>query len=354
MRLINILSAKPEDVLGRSILSKDGGIMLKQGVSLTKRYIEKLVDLSADCIYIEDDILTDIMHQDEKFLEIKSDVVKLLSKSFIRLEKGNNELELKDTVEIIATLTEYLLDNKELSNTQLTEIKTYDNYTYVHSLNTCVVSLFFGIHLSYSMDKLIDLGVAALLHDIGKTKIPKYILNKKEKLTDDEFNMMKQHSIFGYEMLNKLNYISKDAKRAVLEHHERINGSGYPESKRGPEISELAKILAISDVYDALISDRSYKKGIDGYGTYEIILSGAGVLFDWNLVNLFRQKFSIYPLGVCVKLSDGQEGFVVKDNKGFPDRPIIRIIYDNEGNAIPPFEVDLIDKINVCIERMVL
>jgi HD-GYP domain-containing protein (c-di-GMP phosphodiesterase class II) len=179
-------------------------------------------------------------------------------------------------------------------------------------------------------------------------------LNKKEKLTDDEFNMMKQHSIFGYEMLNKLNYISKDAKRAVLEHHERINGSGYPESKRGPEISELAKILAISDVYDALISDRSYKKGIDGYGTYEIILSGAGVLFDWNLVNLFRQKFSIYPLGVCVKLSDGQEGFVVKDNKGFPDRPIIRIIYDNEGNAIPPFEVDLIDKINVCIERMVL
>lgn len=354
MRLIGIISAKPGDMLGETILSKDGSIMLKQGVILTQRYIDKLIELGIGYLYIEDDMLDDLKHQDPQFLEIKRDVVKLLSKSFINLQFRDTKPDLNNTVQTIVDLVDYLLNHKEISNNHLTEIKTHDNYTYVHSLNTCVIALFFGIQLSYPKSRLIDLGVGALLHDIGKTKIPKEILNKSGKLTEEEFAIMKSHSILGYEMVEKLGYISERAKKVILEHHERIDGSGYPKGLDEKKISKFAKITAISDVYDAIISDRVYRKGVSGNEAYEFILGGAGTFFEWELVNIFKNNFSIYPLGVCVKLSNGHEGFVVRDNKGFPDRPVVRITYNQRGRAIEPIEIDLLEKLDICIEKMLI
>jgi HD-GYP domain-containing protein (c-di-GMP phosphodiesterase class II) len=299
-------------------------------------------------------MLEDVKAQDPKFLEIKSDVVRLLSKSFINLQYQETRPDLKNTVQIITEMVEYLLNNKEISNTHLTEIKTHDNYTYIHSLNTCVIALFFGVQLSFTRSMLVDLGVGALLHDVGKTKIPKGILNKMGKLTEAEFGVMKQHSALGYELTEKLDYISERSRRIILEHHERIDGSGYPRGLDGKRISRFAKIAAISDVYDAIVSDRVYRKGVSGNEAYEFILGGAGTFFDWELVNIFKNNFSIYPLGVCVKLSNGLEGFVIKDNNGFPDRPVIRITYNQEGKAIEPIEIDLVEKIDICIEKMLV
>lgn len=354
MRLIGIVSVKPGGVLGETILTQDGGMMLRQGVTLTQRYIDKLIDLGIGYLYVEDDMLSDICPQDPEFLKIKSSAVKLLSKSFTNLQYNDTKPELNNTIKVITDMVEYLLNNKEICNNHLTEIKTHDNYTYVHSLNTCVIALFFGVQLSYTRSMLVDLGVGALLHDIGKTKIPTDILNKTGKLTEAEFSIMKQHSTMGFEITEKLDYISDRAKRVILEHHERIDGSGYPKGLIGKKISKFAKIAAISDVYDAIVSDRVYRKGVSGNEAYEFILGGAGTFFDWELVNVFKNNFSIYPLGVCVKLSNGLEGFVVKDNKGFPDRPIVRITYNHEGLAIEPIELDLVDKINICIERVLI
>lgn len=354
MRLIGMISAKPGDILGETVLTQDGSIMLRQGVILTRRYIDKLVELGIGYVYIEDDLLEDIKPQDPKFLEIKSGVVKLLSKSFVNLQYNEAKPELNSTVQIITDMVEYLLSNKEITNNHLTEIKTHDNYTYVHSLNTCVIALFFGVQMSYPRSMLVDLGVGALLHDIGKTKIPKSILNKTTRLTEEEYGVMQQHSMLGYELTENLNYISERSRRIILEHHERIDGSGYPRGINGKRINKLAKIAAISDVYDAIVSDRVYRKGISGNEAYEFILGGAGTFFDWELVSIFKNNFSIYPLGVCVKLSNGLEGFVVRDNKGFPDRPIVRITYNSEGRAIEPIEIDLVEKIDVCIEKMLI
>lgn len=354
MRLIGIISAKPGDILGETVLTQDGTIMLKQGVILTQRYIDKLTELGIGYLYIEDDMLGDVKAQDPEFLEIKRDVVKLLSKSFINLKYNNTKPQLNKTVEVISDMVEYLLNNKEISNNHLTEIKTHDNYTYIHSLNTCVISLFFGVQQSYTRSMLIDLGVGALLHDIGKTKIPNSILNKMGKLTKEEFEIMKSHSTLGYEMTEKLGYITERSRRVIYEHHERIDGSGYPKGLVDKRISKFAKIAAISDVYDAIVSDRVYRKGISGNEAYEFILGGAGTFFDWDLVNIFKNNFSIYSLGVCVKLSNGLEGFVVRDNKGFPDRPIVRVTYNQEGKAIEPIEIDLLEKLDMCIEKVLI
>jgi HD-GYP domain-containing protein (c-di-GMP phosphodiesterase class II) len=353
MRLISVANAELGDVLGEAIFTKDGSMMLNQGVALTKRYIEKLKDLRIGTIYIEDDMLEDIKPQDPEFIQIKSNVVKLLSKSFVKLEYKDSKPKLDLTVSTITDIVEYLFEHKDINAVHLTEIKTYDNYTYVHSLNTCVISLFFGMQMSMPKSKLMDLGIGAILHDVGKTKIPKSILNKPSKLTDEEFEIMKNHSKLGYDLIHDLKYISDRSKRLILEHHERLDGSGYPKGIKDKEISEFGKIVAISDVYDAIVSDRVYKKGVKGNEAYEFILGGAGTLFDWDLVSIFKNNFSIYPLGSCVKLSNGQEAFVIKENKGFPDRPVIRVLYDLRKNKVYPYDIDLLNKFDLCIEGIV-
>jgi HD-GYP domain-containing protein (c-di-GMP phosphodiesterase class II) len=354
VRFISITRARPGDILGQTVLNKDGNIMLREGVILTDRYINKLEEIGAYYIYINDDKLNEIEAQDPEFIQIKSDVVKLLSRSFIQLEYKDSDPKVERTISIITDMVEYLLEHKEIKSAHLTEIKTYDNYTYVHSLNTCVIALFFGVQMSLTRSKLIDLGMGALLHDVGKTKIPRNILNKPDRLDYDEFEIMKQHSKLGYDIVEKLDYISNRAKLVLIEHHERIDGSGYPKGLKGDKISLFAKITAISDVYDAIVSDRAYRKGVSGNEAYEYILGGAGTLFDWELVNIFKNNFSIYPPGACVRLSNGAEAFIVKDNKGFPDRPIVRILYDEKGNEVEPYEINLIEKIDICIESIVI
>lgn len=354
MRLISTLSAKPGDTIGESLLTQDGSIMLRQGAILTQRYIDKLTELGIGYIYIVDEMLSDIKAQDPKFLEIKTSVVKLLSKNFINLQYNDTKAKLGSMLNTVSDLVDYLLNHKDITSNHLTEIKTHDNYTYVHSLNTCVISLFFGVQMSFTRTMLEDLGAGSILHDIGKMKIPKNILNKTGRLTEEEFEIMKQHSLLGYNLVKDLKYVSDRAKKIVLQHHERVDGSGYPYGLESKKISRFAKLVALSDVYDAIVSDRVYRKGISGSEAYEFILGGAGSLFDWELVNLFKNNFSIYPLGVCVRLSNGIEGFVVRENKGFPDRPVIRVTYDKNGLGLEPIEIDLLEKIDICIDKVLI
>lgn len=353
MRLISCDKTKPGDVLAQSIFGIDGCLMLRVGITLTQKYIEKLKDIGILYLYINDSNLEDIEALDPEFLEIKTQATKSVKNVFSKLLYNDTKC-VKDAISSISTMTEYLLDNKEIDSTYLMELKTFDNYTYVHSLNTCVLALFFGIQMSYSKGNLVELGCGAMLHDIGKTKIPISILNKDAKLSDLEFETIKNHPLYGYEMVKDLKEISERSKKIILEHHERIDGRGYPQALPANKISRFAKIVCISDVYDAIVSDRAYRKGFPPNEAYEFILGGAGSIFDYDMVNVFKNNFSIYPLGVCVKLTNGIECFVVRHNKGFPDRPIVRIVYDEFGNSVEPFEIDLKQKIDVCIECIII
>ncbi|EYE88983.1 HD family phosphohydrolase [Fervidicella metallireducens AeB] len=353
MRLISMNKAKNGDILGQSILGVDGCILLREGVALTDNYIKKLKQLGVLYIYIKDNNLDDIEPEDPKFVEVKSQAVKSLSNVMAKLQYSNT-LEIKNTIAAIKEIIEYLIENKGINSTYLLELKTFDNYTYVHSLNTSVLALFYGVQLSFSKPMLMDLGLGALLHDIGKTKIPVDILNKKGRLTDEEFAIMKKHSEYGYELIKDMAGVNQRVKDIILEHHERIDGGGYPRGLKGEKISKYARIVCISDVYDAIISDRVYRKGFPANEAYEFILGGSGTYFDFELVNIFKNNFSIYPLGSCVKLSNNFEGFVVKHNKGFPDKPVVRIIYDDKGNVITPVEVNLVEKLDIRIETIII
>lgn len=352
MRLEFIDRVKEKDILGKSILTYEGQVLLRAGVKLNRSYIDKLKKLGVFYIYVEDERLEDVYVEDEKLTQLKQSSMKSMSKIVANLN-NYNEKKLRQSLKTVEEMINYIITVGDV-NKSIYDIKTYDNYTFIHSIDTCIMASFLGISTGYDEFKVKELGVGAILHDIGKTKIPIEILNKKSKLTDEEFGEIKKHPIYGSKILKKIFGTYSPIIKIVEQHHERVDGRGYPYGLTDKQITNFAKVVCICDVYDAVSNDRCYRKKFRPNDAYELILSGSGSSFDQKLVLYFKNTFAVYPLGCCVKLSNGIEGYVVRQNEGFPDRPVIRVLKDPEtGTNIPGYEVDLLKNLNVIVEEIV-
>jgi HD-GYP domain-containing protein (c-di-GMP phosphodiesterase class II) len=353
MRLEFIDRIKDSEVLGRNILTNDGKILLRSGVKLNYRYVEKLKELGVFFIYVEDDRLDDIATEDERLGELKQTTLKNMSRIMKNVYSCNSR-EVKDSLNIVEDMVDYIISMGDV-NTSLFDIRTYDNYTYVHSLDTCIMSSFLGLSNGFNENELKELAIGAILHDIGKVKIDNKIITKCGALTDEEFLEIRRHPIYGEEILSRNVRISDNAIKAVIQHHERVDGRGYPYKLADKEISKFGKIVCICDVYDAVSNDRVYRKKFSPNEAYELILAGSGTAFDSAMVQNFRETFAVYPLSCCVRLSNSVEGYVIRQNKNFPDRPVIRVLYDSETKApIPFFEIDLLEHLSLVIEAIVV
>lgn len=213
----------------------------------------------------------------------------------------------------------------------LNKLKNKDRYTTYHSIGVCILSLVFGRHLNMSEAALGALGLGGLLHDIGKMRIPQEVLNKPDRLTAAEFELMKRHVAEGVEILNASEGIPATAIEVVQNHHERLNGSGYPRGLRATAIGTNGLIAGIVDVYDALTSDRVYGKGITSYEALKHLYSWRGRFFDESLVLRFIQSIGVYPVGSLVELSTGETALVIAVH---PDRrlqPRVSVLLDADG-----------------------
>lgn len=352
MRLEFINRVRENDVLGKSILTSDGKILLKAGIKLTNKYITKLQEIGVFYVYVEDERLEDVQVEDAQLTELKQVTMKSMSKIVKNIHSCNGK-ELRQSLESVEDLVEYIIDLGDV-NKSLYDIKTYDNYTYMHSLDTCIMTSFLGLSSNFKESELKELGVGAVLHDVGKTKVPSKILNKNGKLTEEEFDEIKKHTIYGGEIVRKNISIPYSVINIVEQHHERIDGRGYPYGLEGNNISKFAKVVCICDVYDAVSNDRCYRKKFNPNDAYELILAGSGTSFDENIVRNFKNTFAIYPLGCCVRLSNGEEGYVINQNQGFPDRPIVRVFYDSKTRLpIPFYEIDLLKNPSLVINAIV-
>ena len=213
----------------------------------------------------------------------------------------------------------------------LTRIKERDRYTSLHSVNVCIFSLAFGRHLGLSQEELTELGMGALLHDVGKTRVPLEILNKPGRLTDAEFTEMKRHPTLGYEMLGGLEGVGERARAVAHAHHERHDGGGYPRGLRGREIGLFPRIVSIVDVYDAVTSPRVYHDPISAHHALQKLYAGREADFDRRLVDKFIQCVGIYPLGSLVELSSGEVGVVTANNHQAPTRPVVALVLNRKG-----------------------
>ena len=212
----------------------------------------------------------------------------------------------------------------------MTSLKTFDEYTYNHSVNVMVITLSIAQHLNYSTEKLLTIGKGALLHDIGKAKIPLDIINKPGKLTDTEYKLIKQHPSFGREICVKDDLQNQIINDIVLHHHEDFEGTGYPHKLKRSEISKHVAIVSISDYYDALTTIRSYKRKINPAEAISMIFGQANKKFDRRLVNLFIKKVGIYPVGSIVKLKSKRIAMVVGFSQNNLLVPIVKILIDSD------------------------
>lgn len=224
----------------------------------------------------------------------------------------------------------------------LTQLKNKDEYTSIHSMNVCILSLAFGRYLGLSEDTLNILGLGALLHDVGKICVPLDILLKPDKLTGKEFAVMKRHPVDGLQIVSKTGGIPSSAMDVVYSHHERASGSGYPRGLSNSDISLFTKIVAIVDVYDAITSNRVYHHGMDTLAATKLLYERRHADFDAGLIEQFIKCLGVYPVGSLVELNSGEVGIIISFRPDRRLRPkVLKILDAQKQHYKPPFIVDL-------------
>ena len=336
MRFVPTLCLRNGMILGKSLYDSDGTLLLKQGQTLRPSHIDTIYNMGYCGIYVIDDLSSDIMIESVIDDELRLSALQAVKNIYIRSSKGLDDGALMDSAKSIA---EELVDKITESNdilVNMVDLKVFDDYTYYHSVNVAVLSSVIGIAMQLARTDLYNLCLSALLHDIGKVFVRKGIIEKKGRLTSDEFEEVKKHTVYGYNYLKDHIEIPARSLLGSLQHHEKFDGTGYPDGVCGKKISDFGRMIAVADVYDALTSDRPYRKAMLPSEAMEYIMGGAGSLFDPRVVEIFSRKVAAYPLGTCVRLSNGLPGIVIENYSDCCMRPKVRII-DSE----PPQIIDL-------------
>lgn len=328
---------KPGMKLAKDIILDDGRFLLLKGFTLKKRYLDKIRLYNIPFVYVEDEI-----EEVENFSEevIYTETFHTIKNVMQAVREGNN-VDVDSVKRTICQIICRIINNDNVFM-KLTGIRDIDNYTYLHSVDVCIYSIITGKNMNLPMEVLNNLALGAILHDIGKCKIPLQILNKPARLTDSEFELIKKHTEYGYEIIERTSGLNEDIAKIALNHHEHWDGAGYPKGLKSGEIDFLSRIVAIADVYDALTANRVYRKRFMPHEAAEYIIANSGTQFDPQLTGVFIQSIAVYPPDIIVMLNTGEIARVVA-SKGAPSiRPKVMVITRKEGPPVlEPYEIDL-------------
>lgn len=355
MRYIPINCLREGMKLGKNVYGSSNQLLLASGIILKEKYIEKIWNLGYSGMYIEDDISKDIEVANVISEDLRQRTVAAVKNVFMHTKDDNKdafEKSLEQSRQLVGDIVNEIIENKTLM-VNMIDLKLLNDYTFYHSVNVAVLCIVMGVALQYSYRQLYNLGMGALLHDEGKMLIPQDILNKPGKLTDDEFEIIKTHPKAGYEFLLKTAVLPSLSYTLVLQHHERFDGSGYPYGLQGQAIHKDSRLLAVADVYDALISDRPYRKALPPSEAMEFIMGGSSTLFDPEIVRVFIQKIAPYPVGTVVQLSNGERAVVLQNFESFGTRPKVRLLQDGKASGREISLKDNPDYLSVTIQGIV-
>ncbi|WP_017209512.1 HD-GYP domain-containing protein [Clostridium beijerinckii] len=357
MRLIPIECVKPNTVIGKTLYDSDGRVLVRAGMVLSERIIFKIKDLNILSIYIIDEFSSDEIEDIIK-PELRQKAILTIKEAFSNINRltvadkfSKKESVYFNNIESMAEdLIENVLNNKSVL-LSLIDIRSMDNYIYSHSVNVAVISLVLGIALKLPKRQLQYLCIGALLHDVGKTFIPKEILMKEEELTDEEVTILDKHPILGYKYLSDSYNLSANSKIITLQHHERPDGLGYPNKLANDEISTLSKIVSIANAYDSLSTGRPNKRAMFPSDVLEYLMSNAGKKFDYEIVNIFCKIVIPFSKGTLVDLSNGDIAVVQETIPNFPLRPIVKILKSSRSGRVNT-EINLISETSVVISNI--
>jgi putative nucleotidyltransferase with HDIG domain len=355
MRFLSTKTLKSGMVMATTVYNGQGKALIKSGVSVTERMIHRLIEMKIQYVYIEDGLSAGIEASDSIPVKVRQEAINKIDSTFTHLENNSvssNLVALEQSAsgfkEVIDTILNEIKGSKDLL-TLLTDVFAYDSYVFHHSFNVTLYTLAIGIELGMPPKQLDMLGLGAIMHDIGKMMVPEEILMKPGKLTYEEFKEVEKHSEYGFDILRKLHNVSLLVAHCAFQHHERLDGSGYPRGLKGDEIHPFAKIIAVADVFDALTSNRVYRNAMLPHEALEILYAGSGTLFDSNVIQAFKKSVAIYPNGMVVILNDGRRGIVESQNKDLTDRPVLRIIAEGGDQLTAPYTLDLSVSLDVTI-----
>lgn len=366
MRLVPVESVKEGSFLAKSIFDDNGRILLREGVRLTDVLMSRVKSLKIYSVYVIDEY-SDKEIEDVIKPELRQKAIRQVKDTFMGIgklgltpesNKSKTNTSMKEKAALfdnIRALADNLIDelvSKKNVLVNLVDIKSMDNYTYQHCVNVSVLSLILGIELKLNRVELYDLCIGALMHDLGKVMVPKEILQKSSALSTKDFELIKGHSLKGFEYARKMGEISAISRAVILQHHERFDGKGYPDQKKGADIHRYARIVAIADVYDALTSDRPYRRALSPSEALEYIMANGGSQFDYEMVKAFSRIIVPYPEGSIVRLSTNEFAVVDEVFSNYPLRPKVKIVKSNIPARINSF-VNLVQALDVVIEDQV-
>jgi HD-GYP domain-containing protein (c-di-GMP phosphodiesterase class II) len=340
MRILSIDNLKENMQLARSIYSAKGNVLLAKGTYLTDKFIKKLKRFGVSTLYIIDQRIGPVEVDELVKIQTKNEATKITKKLMTNITKGK-ALDSEKICDIVDDIIDELISNPNII-INLVEMRVMNDYHFSHNVGVCLLSLVTGMALNYDDSKLKLLGTGAILHDIGKAKIPLKILNKKGKLTQFEYTEIQKHPQIGYDILKEYADINWLSACIAWQHHERFDGSGYPLGIKGFQIQELSRIVALADVYDAMSTDRIYRKRFLPHQVIEYIRDQGQIIFDPDLAAIFLQNIAPFPIGSTVLLENGEKGVVINVSKDFPTRPVVKVLFDRNDKLLAvPIEKDL-------------
>ncbi len=357
MRLVPVWALRPGMEVAKKVTFGNNSLLLNAGVKLQMEYIQQLKKLNIRAIYVHDQLIPDVEIEDVILDQTREKAVKLVQAALtgMRDDSSSNYCRLLNIKEELYDVLDDIVGQLLSANNlvlNLADIRHTDNYTFSHSVNVAVLSIMTSISMGLKKSQLKDIGMGAFLHDLGKVVVPLSILNKPGRLTEDEMAEMMKHPMYGFELVKTRHIFNGPSLSIIYKHHERINGKGYPRGLQESEMEIYPKICAVSDVYDALVSDRPYRPGFKPHRAMEIMEEEAEG-FDLEIMQKFYHNVSAYPIGTFVGLNDGYIGVVVKNVHGHPTRPQVRIICRKDDfEPLKHFEVNLLDDLKVVVDRV--
>lgn len=330
---------KPGMKIDQSVVDRLGRNLVARGAVLDEYIIDSMLKLGVMSVYIQDgeydpeeeaSVLSPAAQKNvEKFraedrskVTLSDSVRKRVSEGIQYIYSNTDSPELETATNSITSDLMSAIEDNDAVAIDISALKTSDEYTFKHSVDVATISMILAKQQGLNRQQIFEIGVTGLLHDVGKTKVPLGILNKPDRLTDEEFEVMKQHSVFGYHMVKTHPEYSESIALGVLQHHEKMNGKGYPLGMTETRISPYARILSVADVYDALVTERPYKAAYSQRDAVEMIMSMTSEL-NMTAMKSFLESMILYPVDSIVELSNGEKARVVKNNPHYILRPTV-------------------------------